>query len=131
MRLSMPADVPADPEAAVALQIRLREQVITEDPHPPRFGTVAGSDSAYDDTGRVVAAVVVLDAATLETVDTATGSAWIPHALRCCRWRRVIVSPRPPGAPTICAEPCCARASHADRREAHSGLRPVADLVRW
>ncbi len=77
----MPAEIPDDPEAAVALQNLLRAQVITEDPHPPRFTTVAGLDSAYDGTGRVVAAVVVLDTATLETVDTATarGTVTFPY----------------------------------------------------
>ncbi|WP_227980874.1 endonuclease V [Nocardia spumae] len=77
----MPAELPADPEAAAALQNRLRERVVTTDPAPPRFTTVAGLDSAYDDEGRVVAAVVVLHAATLEVVDTATaaGTAAFPY----------------------------------------------------
>ncbi len=68
----MTAELPDDPDAAVALQNRLREQVDRSDPRPPRFETVAGLDSAYDEQGNVVAAVVVLDAATLEPVDTAT-----------------------------------------------------------
>jgi deoxyribonuclease V len=72
MRMAMTAELPDDPDAAVALQNRLREQVDRTDPRPPRFETVAGLDSAYDEQGNVVAAVVVLDAATLEPVDTAT-----------------------------------------------------------
>ncbi|WUD59367.1 endonuclease V [Nocardia sp. NBC_00511] len=46
--------------------------MIAENPRPPRFRTIAGLDSAYDDDGNVVAAVVVLDAETLETVETVT-----------------------------------------------------------
>ncbi|MCX4091321.1 endonuclease V [Nocardia sp. alder85J] len=66
------AELPADPDAAVALQLRLRSRVDPADPRPPGFETVAGLDSAYDDEGHVVAAIVVLDAKTLEPVDTAT-----------------------------------------------------------
>ncbi|WP_019926921.1 endonuclease V [Nocardia sp. BMG111209] len=66
------AELPADPAAAVALQQRLRALVEPYDPAPPHFQTIAGLDCAYDDAGNVVAAVVVLDAATLEPVDTAT-----------------------------------------------------------
>ncbi|WP_157121412.1 deoxyribonuclease V [Nocardia miyunensis] len=72
MRLAMTAELPDDPDAAVALQNRLRDQVDRSDPRPPHFETVAGLDSAYDEQGNVVAAVVVLDAATLAPVDTAT-----------------------------------------------------------
>lgn len=56
----------------MALQDRLRPQVITDNPTPPNFRTIAGLDSAYDDDGNVAAVVVVLDATTLETIDTAT-----------------------------------------------------------
>ncbi|MBL1079041.1 endonuclease V [Nocardia sp. 2] len=63
---------PRTPEEATALQDRLRTRVIAENPRPPRFRTVAGLDSAYDDHGNVVAAIVVLDAATLEPIDTVT-----------------------------------------------------------
>lgn len=56
----------------MALQDRLRPQVITDNPIPPNFRTIAGLDSAYDDNGNVAAVVVVLDATTLETIDTAT-----------------------------------------------------------
>ncbi|MEU6581368.1 endonuclease V [Nocardia sp. NPDC046763] len=56
----------------MALQDRLRARVIAVNPRPPEFRTVAGLDSAYDDDGNVAAAIVVLDATTLETVETAT-----------------------------------------------------------
>ncbi len=51
------------------------------DPAAPRFETVAGLDSAYDEQGNVVAVVVVLDAATLEPVDRATarGTTQFPY----------------------------------------------------
>ncbi|MEU7528341.1 endonuclease V [Saccharothrix sp. NPDC042600] len=59
------------PEEAVAEQERLRPSVVTEP--APGFAVrhVAGLDVAYADDDRVVGAVVVLDAATLETVDAA------------------------------------------------------------
>ncbi|CAL9588308.1 Endonuclease V [Actinosynnema sp. ALI-1.44] len=59
------------PEEAVAEQERLRPAVVTEP--APGFAVrhVAGLDVAYADDDRVVGAVVVLDAATLETVDAA------------------------------------------------------------
>lgn len=72
MHLTMTPELPTDPDAAVALQDRLRTLVETSNPATPNFRTVAGLDSAYDDDGNVVAAVVVLDAATLEPIDTAT-----------------------------------------------------------
>ncbi len=77
----MAAELPDDPEAAVALQDRLRGQVDPTDPAPPRFETVAGLDSAYDEQGNVVAVVVVLDTATLEPIDRATahGTTQFPY----------------------------------------------------
>ncbi|WP_309231354.1 endonuclease V [Nocardia sp. SYP-A9097] len=72
MKVANPDPWPRTPEDAVALQDRLRTQVIPRNPTPPRFRTIAGLDSAYDDAGNVVAAIVVLDAETLETVETAT-----------------------------------------------------------
>ncbi|MCM6773935.1 endonuclease V [Nocardia sp. CDC159] len=72
MRLVMVPELPTDPGAAVGLQDRLRGLVETENPGRAEFRTVAGVDSAYDDAGNVVAAVVVLNVATLELVDTAT-----------------------------------------------------------
>ncbi|WP_433593566.1 endonuclease V [Nocardia sp. CA-145437] len=56
----------------MALQDRLRSAVIAANPRPPQFRTVAGLDSAYDDQGNVAAAIVVLDATTLDTLETAT-----------------------------------------------------------
>ncbi|MEV6768174.1 endonuclease V [Nocardia sp. NPDC051030] len=56
----------------MALQDRLRSSVIASNPRPPVFRTVAGLDSAYDEQGNVVAAIVVLDARTLEPVETVT-----------------------------------------------------------
>ncbi|MGW4244327.1 endonuclease V [Nocardia sp. NPDC004722] len=72
MKVAKPDSWPTSPEAAAALQDLLRAQVIADNPRPPDFRTVAGLDSAYDDDGNVVAAVVVLDATTLETVEVAT-----------------------------------------------------------
>ncbi|RMI35870.1 endonuclease V [Nocardia stercoris] len=66
--------IPADPEAAVALQNRLRHLVVPHNPGTPEFATVAGLDSAYRADGTVVTAVVVLDARTLEPVETATAA---------------------------------------------------------
>lgn len=63
---------PRNPEEAIALQDRLRTRVSTANPRPPHFRTIAGLDSAYSEDGTVVAAIVVLDAETLETVDIAT-----------------------------------------------------------
>ncbi|MEC3914944.1 endonuclease V [Nocardia sp. CDC160] len=72
MKVAKPDSWPTSPEAAAALQDHLRSQVIAENPRPPRFRTVAGLDSAYDEDGNVAAAIVVLNATTLETVEVAT-----------------------------------------------------------
>ncbi|MEU1428655.1 endonuclease V [Nocardia sp. NPDC005746] len=72
MKVANPGDWPSTPEQAVALQDRLRSAVIPANPRPPQFRTIAGLDSAYDDHGNVAAAIVVLDATTLDTVETAT-----------------------------------------------------------
>ncbi|MTE12898.1 endonuclease V [Nocardia aurantiaca] len=72
MKVANPDPWPRTPEEAVALQDRLRSRVIAANPRPPEFRTVAGLDSAYDDDGNVVAAIVVLDTTTLETIETAT-----------------------------------------------------------
>lgn len=69
MRLD-PPELPADADAAVALQERLRHRVAIT-PLPAGIRTVAGLDSAYTEAGAVAAAVVVLDAATLTPVGTA------------------------------------------------------------
>lgn len=61
-------DWPGTPDEAVALQLRMAPLV---DPHPPAgFAprTAAGLDVAYDED-RLAAAVVVVDIASLETVD--------------------------------------------------------------
>ncbi|MFE2998539.1 endonuclease V [Nocardia sp. NPDC059246] len=81
MKVANPDPWPATPEEAVALQDRLRARVIAANPRPPEFRTIAGLDSAYDDNGNVAAAIVVLDATTLETVETATarGSTDFPY----------------------------------------------------
>ncbi len=56
----------------MAIQDALRPLVIAADPRPPRFRTIAGLDSAYDDgTGIAAAAAVVLDSVTLEPIDSA------------------------------------------------------------
>lgn len=60
---------PASVEEAEALQERLRGRV-REEPGPAAVRTVAGLDVAYADD-RVAAAVVVLDAGTLEVVESA------------------------------------------------------------
>ncbi|MFI6867102.1 endonuclease V [Nocardia sp. NPDC050406] len=70
--MQIPDSWPTTPEEAIALQDRLRPRVVAENPAPPAFRTVAGLDSAYDDDGNVAAVAVVLDLATLETIDTAT-----------------------------------------------------------
>ncbi|MGV9678231.1 endonuclease V [Nocardia sp. NPDC003482] len=71
MRLAREVELPTDIDAAVAVQDRLRGLVEVRR-GPQRFRTVAGLDSAYDEDGNAVAAVVVLDAETFEVVDTAT-----------------------------------------------------------
>ncbi|MCZ7415798.1 MULTISPECIES: endonuclease V [unclassified Streptomyces] len=67
---------PASEEEALAVQRALRSRVVVADeaPAPGQPGTlVAGVDVAYDDArNRVAAAVVVLDAVTLEPVEEAT-----------------------------------------------------------
>ncbi len=55
----------------MALQDELRPLVSAVTPPGTRFRTVAGLDSAYDDTGAVAAAVVVLSAHTLDSVTSA------------------------------------------------------------
>jgi deoxyribonuclease V len=67
---------PATPAEAVAEQMRLRALVRPETPPGrPAPRTIAGVDVAYDDErGRLAAAVVVLDAATLSVADQATAA---------------------------------------------------------
>jgi len=69
------------PEEAVAEQERLRPAVSTRTDPGLVVRHVAGLDVSYADDERLAAAVVVLDAATLETVDSAvvTGRAEFPY----------------------------------------------------
>ncbi|QFR01445.1 endonuclease V [Streptomyces phaeolivaceus] len=70
----IPAGWPATEEQALAVQDELRGKVVLDETGPPPgAGRVTGVDVAYDD-GRdvVVAAAVVLDAATLDVVAEAT-----------------------------------------------------------
>ncbi|KZN67100.1 deoxyribonuclease V [Pseudoalteromonas luteoviolacea] len=63
---------PQTPEQAQQLQQRLAEQVITTDDFET-VNYIAGVDVAYDEAkNKVVAAVVVLDAATFEVVESQT-----------------------------------------------------------
>lgn len=70
----LPADWPTTEEAARAVQDELRLRVVLDEPGPPaRTGHVTGVDVAYDDErDLVVAAAVVLDAASLDVVAEAT-----------------------------------------------------------
>ncbi|MGW1069412.1 endonuclease V [Streptomyces aureus] len=70
----IPAGWPATEEQALAVQDELRERVVLDEPGPPPgTGRVTGVDVAYDDERDVVvAAAVVLDAATNEVVAEAT-----------------------------------------------------------
>ncbi|MEV0295093.1 endonuclease V [Nocardia sp. NPDC050710] len=81
MKVTTPAAWPVDADAAMAVQDELRPLVDPTDPRPADFRTVAGLDSAYDDSGVVAAAAVVLDAGTLETIESAVahGTATFPY----------------------------------------------------
>ena len=70
----IPAGWPATEEQARAVQDELRGRVVLDEPGPPPgTGRVTGVDVAYDDArDLVVAAAVVLDAATLDVVAEAT-----------------------------------------------------------
>jgi deoxyribonuclease V len=68
-----PLPVPATEAEAVTEQDRLRPLVSSEGPAPQPLRWIAGLDVAYAvDESRVAGAVTVLDAATLELVETAT-----------------------------------------------------------
>ncbi|MER5743531.1 endonuclease V [Streptomyces sp. NPDC002225] len=75
--------MPADETEARAVQETLRARVVLDEPGPPPgTGRVTGVDVAYDDEHDVVvAAAVVLDAATAEVVAeaTATGRVTFPY----------------------------------------------------
>ncbi|MFO7250096.1 MAG: deoxyribonuclease V [Actinomycetes bacterium] len=84
MRVAVPHRWPVDRAEAEAIQDRLRPRVRVEpdDAPPPRPRLVAGLDVAYaKDDERLAAAVVVLDAATLEVVESVTtvGRAAFPY----------------------------------------------------
>lgn len=70
----VPAGWPATEEEARAVQDELRAEVVRDEPGPPPgTGRVTGVDVAYDDERDVVvAAAVVLDAASLDVVAEAT-----------------------------------------------------------
>ncbi|MGX1811438.1 endonuclease V [Nocardia sp. NPDC055321] len=72
---------PATPEEAIALQDLLRTRVVAANPRPPKFETIAGLDSAYGDDGTVAAAIVLLAAGSLATLETATarGNTGFPY----------------------------------------------------
>ncbi|MBW5424536.1 endonuclease V [Streptomyces sp. BG9H] len=79
----LPADWPTDEKAARAVQDELRGRVVLDEAGPPPgAGHVTGVDVAYDDERDVVAAaVVVLDAATLDVIEeaTAVGTVAFPY----------------------------------------------------
>ncbi len=76
----VPAGWPATEEQACAVQDELRGRVILDEPGPvPETGRVTGVDVAYDDAcDIVVAAAVVLDAATLDVVAESTAAGQVP-----------------------------------------------------
>ncbi|MFH8607153.1 deoxyribonuclease V [Streptomyces sp. NPDC018029] len=80
---TLPPDWPTDERTARAVQDELRARVVLdEEGPPPGTGHVTGVDVAYDDERDVVAAaVVVLDAATLDVVEesTAVGTVAFPY----------------------------------------------------
>ncbi|MGK8525460.1 endonuclease V [Nocardia asteroides] len=75
------ASWPTTAESAMAMQDDLRPLVSPVTPPGTRFRTVAGLDSAYDDTGTVAAAAVVLTADTLRPIASAVahGVAAFPY----------------------------------------------------
>lgn len=80
MRITLPHAWPADADEAVALQERLRPLADHTGPGPRDPATVAGLDVAYAGDGGgtddvMAAAVVVLDARTLDVVEQATAVA--------------------------------------------------------
>ncbi|MEV0226075.1 endonuclease V [Streptomyces sp. NPDC050704] len=79
----IPAGWPATEDQARAVQDELRGRVVLDEPGPPPgTGRVTGVDVAYDDARDiVVAAAVVLDAATLDVVaeSTAVGQVTFPY----------------------------------------------------
>ncbi|WP_405826790.1 endonuclease V [Streptomyces sp. NBC_01390] len=78
--VSVPAGWPTTEERARAVQDELRSRVVLDEPGPPpETGHVTGVDVAYDDErDLVVAAAVVLDAASLDVVAEATAAGRVP-----------------------------------------------------
>ncbi|MGP4052742.1 endonuclease V [Streptomyces sp. 2A115] len=76
----IPAGWPATEDQARAVQDELRGRVVLDEPGPPPgTGRVTGVDVAYDDERDVVvAAAVVLDAATIEVVAESTAVGQVP-----------------------------------------------------
>ncbi|QXJ24948.1 endonuclease V [Actinomadura graeca] len=77
---------PATPEAALAIQDRLRPLLVLDEPGPAEPRTVAGLDVSYAGDGggtgaRLAAAAVVLDATTLDVLEESvvTGTAAFPY----------------------------------------------------
>ncbi|MCQ4044390.1 endonuclease V [Streptantibioticus rubrisoli] len=82
MRIDIPHPWPRTEADAIAIQDRLRALVDRAGPGPQDPRLVAGLDVAYaEGSDRVAAAVVVLDARTLEVVEraTAVGEATFPY----------------------------------------------------
>ncbi|MFF2085787.1 endonuclease V [Nocardia sp. NPDC058176] len=71
MHIALPREWPSTPAEATALQDELRPLVRAENPAPPQFHTAAGIDSAYAEDGTVATAAVIVDMATMETVESA------------------------------------------------------------
>lgn len=72
MKVEGPDGWPVGVAEAEAVQEGLRGRLVLDRPGPQVVRTVAGLDVAYDEgTDRLAAAVVVLDAGTLEAVETA------------------------------------------------------------
>ncbi|MFE1595965.1 endonuclease V [Nocardia sp. NPDC058705] len=71
MRIALPHDWPRTPEEAIALQDELRPLVSTKNTGSQQFSTAAGIDSAYVEDGTVATAAVIVDIATMETVESA------------------------------------------------------------
>jgi deoxyribonuclease V len=77
---------PGTSEEAMEIQDRLRPMLVLDEPGPASPSTVAGLDVSYADDGddpgaRLAAAVVVLDARTLDTIEESvvTGTAAFPY----------------------------------------------------